>query len=129
MGTVVGEMLASAVLKVVMGKLGAVIGPEVNMLWKFKDDLESIRSTLLTLQAVLNDAEKRSSREERVRLWLKRLKFAAYDIHDILEEMESNNDIGYGSFKKRGEGFSLGFFCVNYVTLPQKLKSNTCDTA
>ncbi|AQK66854.1 L-zip+NBS+LRR-like protein [Zea mays] len=100
MGTVVGEMLASAVLKVVMGKLGAVIGPEVNMLWKFKDDLESIRSTLLTLQAVLNDAEKRSSREERVRLWLKRLKFAAYDIHDILEEMESNNDIGYGSFKK-----------------------------
>jgi hypothetical protein len=32
-------------------------------------------------------------------------------------------------FFQRGEGFSLGFFCVNYVTLPQKLKSNTCDTA
>ncbi|CAD6335505.1 unnamed protein product [Miscanthus lutarioriparius] len=100
MGTVVGEMLASAVLKVVMGKLGAVIGPEVSLLWKFKDDFESIRSTLLTLQAVLDDAEKRSSREERVHLWLKRLKFAAYDIHDILEEMESKNDIGCGSLKK-----------------------------
>nr|CAB3494966.1 unnamed protein product [Digitaria exilis] len=78
---------------VVMGKLGVLIGPDVSLLWKFKDDLESIRSTLLTLQAVLNDAEKRSSREERVRLWLKRLKFAAYDIHDILEEMESKNDM------------------------------------
>ncbi|XP_066371681.1 putative disease resistance protein RGA3 isoform X1 [Miscanthus floridulus] len=100
MGTVVGEMLASAVLKVVMGKLGAVIGPEVSLLWKFKDDFESIRSTLVTLQAVLDDAEKRSSREERVHLWLKRLKFAAYDIHDILEEMESKNDIGCGSLKK-----------------------------
>nr|CAB3461647.1 unnamed protein product [Digitaria exilis] len=65
MGMVVGEMLASAVLKVVMGKLGVLIGPDVSLLWKFKDDLESIRSTLLTLQAVLNDAEKRSSREER----------------------------------------------------------------
>ncbi|CAD6335507.1 unnamed protein product [Miscanthus lutarioriparius] len=107
MGTVVGEMLASAVLKVVMGKLGAVIGPEVSLLWKFKDDFESIRSTLLTLQAVLDDAEKRSSREERVHLWLKRLKFAAYDIHDILEEMESKNDIGCGSLKKVG--------CVKHI--------------
>ncbi|KAF8656680.1 hypothetical protein HU200_060545 [Digitaria exilis] len=94
-------MLSSAVLKVVMGKLGVLIGPDVSLLWKFKDDLESIRSTLLTLQAVLNDAEKRSSREERVRLWLKRLKFAAYDIHDILEEMESKNDMQDTKFKSK----------------------------
>lgn len=100
MGTVFGEMLASAILKVVVGKLGAVIGPEVSLLWKFKDDFESFRSTLVTLQAVLNDAEKRSSQEERVHLWLKRLKLAAYDIQDILEEIESKSDIGCGSLQK-----------------------------
>ncbi|KAL6603258.1 hypothetical protein ACP70R_043619 [Stipagrostis hirtigluma subsp. patula] len=91
--TVVGEMLASAVLKVVVGKLSEVIAPEFRLLWKFKDDLESIRSTLMTLQAVLNDAEKRSSREERVRLWLKRLKSAAYDIQDMLRELEGKDGL------------------------------------
>lgn len=100
MGMVVGEMLASAALKLVMGKLGVLIGSEVSLLLKFKEDLESIRSMLVTLQAVLNDAEKRSSREERVCLWLKRLKFAAYDIHDILEEMESKNDMDRGALQK-----------------------------
>ncbi|XP_062234196.1 putative disease resistance protein RGA3 isoform X3 [Phragmites australis] len=93
MGMVVGEMLVSALLKVVVGQLGAVIGPEVSLLWKFKDDLESIRRTLATLQAVLNDAEKRSSREECARLWLKRLKSAAYDIQDMLWELEFMNGL------------------------------------
>lgn len=107
MGTSVGEMLASSVLKVVVGKLGSVIGPELSLMWKFKDDLESMRSTLVTLQAVMNDAEKRSLREEGVRLWLKRLKSAAYDIEDMLAELEFKNglkdtvrDHGYGVLQK-----------------------------
>jgi len=116
MGMVVGEMLASAALKLVMGKLGVLIGSEVSLLLKFKEDLESIRSMLVTLQAVLNDAEKRSSREERVCLWLKRLKFAAYDIHDILEEMESKNDMDRGALQKviTLSYFLILIFCVHY---------------
>lgn len=91
MGAVVGEMLASALLRVVAGKLGAAIASEVSSQWRCRGDLESMRSTLAALQAVLHDAERRSSREERVRLWVRRLKSAVYDIEDMLAEFDTDN--------------------------------------
>jgi len=50
--------------------------------------MESIKSTLELVQAVLRDAERRSAREEAVSLWLKMLKNAAYDISDMLDDFE-----------------------------------------
>ena len=39
------------------------------------------------VQALLADAEKRQVGEERVRLWLQRLKDVAYDADDVLDEL------------------------------------------
>lgn len=93
----VGGMLASAVLKVATQKLGAAIAGRVMLQWNFDKDLEGMKATLESVDAVLRDAERRSIRDAAVRLWLRRLKDAAYDIPDMLDDLEaitSKSDAG-----------------------------------
>ncbi|XP_044955674.1 putative disease resistance protein RGA1 [Hordeum vulgare subsp. vulgare] len=88
----VASLLASAVIPVVANKLGSVIGDEVTMLCSFKNDLKELKDTLEYMEAALKDAERRSVMEELVRLWLKRLKNAAYDISYMLDEFQANSE-------------------------------------
>ncbi|KAM3245347.1 hypothetical protein ACQJBY_056586 [Aegilops geniculata] len=62
------------------------------MLCSFKDDLKDMKDTLQYMEAALKDAERRSVTEELVRLWLKRLKNAAYDISYMLDEFQANSE-------------------------------------
>lgn len=84
-------LLASAIVSQVGAKLGSAIGDQVTMLCSFKDDLEDMKETLLSLAEVLKDAERRSIKEMSVRLWLKRLKNAAYDISDMLDQFQEDS--------------------------------------
>ncbi|KAJ3693803.1 hypothetical protein LUZ60_009283 [Juncus effusus] len=86
MGTVVGEALVSAVVKQLVKTLSSPGLEEAGLLWKFTSELQNMKQTLTTLEAVLKDAEKRSGsvNEEILRLWLKRVKTAAYEIGDML---------------------------------------------
>ncbi|VAI51710.1 unnamed protein product [Triticum turgidum subsp. durum] len=88
----VAGLLASAVVSAVGNKLGSAIGDEVTMLCSFKDDLQDMKDTLEYMEAALKDAEKRSVTEELVRVWLNRLKHAAYDISYMLDEFKANSE-------------------------------------
>ncbi|KAF7087069.1 hypothetical protein CFC21_090289 [Triticum aestivum] len=88
----VAGLLASAVVSAVCNKLGSAIGDEVAMLWSFKDDIKDMKDTLEYMEAALKDAERRSVTEELVRLWLKRLKNAAYDISYMLDEFQADSE-------------------------------------
>ena len=92
-------MVVSAVLKVAVAKLASAVaklasavGDQVMMQWKLKDNLEEMKDALESMAAVLNDAERRSIREQSVLLWLKRLKNAAYDISDMLEDFQDGKE-------------------------------------
>jgi hypothetical protein len=91
-----GSMLASAVIKVVIQELSSTIGSNIKMQKNFKKDLEEMRSTLESVEAVLKDAEKRSINDAAVRLWLERLKKAMYDISDMVNEFEINTEVPAG---------------------------------
>ncbi|XP_072974862.1 putative disease resistance protein RGA1 isoform X1 [Typha angustifolia] len=86
-----GELVASAVVRELLKKLGSGLWSELGLLWNFKKDLDDMKTTLLSVQAVLNDAEKRSFNDESVCLWLKRLKAAAYDIEDMVDQFQTQN--------------------------------------
>ncbi|XP_072997686.1 putative disease resistance protein RGA1 [Typha latifolia] len=88
---IVGELLASAVVKELVRKLGSGLWSEIGLLWNFKNDLEDMKTTLLSIQSVLSDAEERSLNDEFVRVWLKRLKSAAYEIDDMLDQFQIQN--------------------------------------
>lgn len=88
----VAGLLASAIVTQVGAKLGSVIGDQVSMLCCFEDDMEDMKATLESMEAVLEDAEKkRSIKEEEVRLWLKRLNNAALDISDMIDESHTDD--------------------------------------
>uniref|UniRef100_A0A0E0MDT0 Uncharacterized protein n=1 Tax=Oryza punctata TaxID=4537 RepID=A0A0E0MDT0_ORYPU len=86
----VGGMLTAAVVKMVGDRIGSAINGQIKLQWDFNDDLEYMKMTLESVLALLMDAERQSIKSEAVRLWLKRLKGAAYDISDMIDEFEAN---------------------------------------
>lgn len=84
----IGGLLASAIVKVASDKLGSFIAKQASLVWNVKKHMEDMKDTLETMAATLQDAEKQSIKDAEVRLWLKRLKNAAYDISDMLDEFQ-----------------------------------------
>uniref|UniRef100_A0A0D9XQB0 Disease resistance N-terminal domain-containing protein n=1 Tax=Leersia perrieri TaxID=77586 RepID=A0A0D9XQB0_9ORYZ len=89
----IGGMLASAVLKMAGDQIGSAITGQIKLQWDFNDDLEDMKMTLETISASLKDAERLSINSAEVLLWLKRLKGAAYDIADMIDEFEADTEI------------------------------------
>ncbi|KAH9684966.1 hypothetical protein KPL70_013757 [Citrus sinensis] len=72
------EQLISFVAKEIKQQVKLVIGVE--------KEVKGITSHLRAIRAVLDDAEEKQVKDEAVRLWLGRLKYASYDIEDVLDE-------------------------------------------
>jgi hypothetical protein len=89
----VGGMLASGVIKVVIGRISSAIGGEIKLHNNMRKDLENMKMTLESVEAVLSDAEKRSVADNSALLWLKRLKDAMYDISGMLDDFEADTDL------------------------------------
>jgi hypothetical protein len=77
-------MLASSVLNLVSHQISEVIGGQIKLQLDLDKDLKKMKMALESVEAVLKDAERRSIQDAAVRLWLKRLKDAMYDISDML---------------------------------------------
>ncbi|KAK9169945.1 hypothetical protein Syun_002085 [Stephania yunnanensis] len=59
---------------------------EIGLLRGVKEEVEKLQTIFTHIQLVLQDADKRQVGDERVKLWLQKLKEAAYDAEDILAE-------------------------------------------
>ncbi|XP_026387914.1 putative disease resistance protein RGA3 [Papaver somniferum] len=77
-------LLVSGATEILKG-LTAVIANEIALVWAVKDDLEKLKNTLEMISAVTSDAERCQVTENAVRLWLTKLKDAAYDADDVLD--------------------------------------------
>uniref|UniRef100_A0ACD5W908 Uncharacterized protein n=2 Tax=Avena sativa TaxID=4498 RepID=A0ACD5W908_AVESA len=104
----VGGMLASAVIKVVIGQIASAIEDEIKLHKNMKKDLLNMRMTLESVEAVLSDAERRSVTDKSALLWLKRLKDAMYDISDMLNDFEDDTDLWAAT--------------MNKIKMPRKMK-------
>ena len=85
-------MLASAVIKVAIEHLNSTILGEIKLHRNMRNDLENMKMTLESVDAVLRDAERESIKHRSMLLWLNRLKDAANDISDMLEDFEDETD-------------------------------------
>jgi hypothetical protein len=92
-GEMIGEMIASAVVKQIVSKLNYLVTREVFLQWRFKDEVVKISSKMKDLEAVMHDADNKLRRGgtegEAVRRWLAELKSVADDIDDVLEELHA----------------------------------------
>jgi len=92
MAEILAGFLTSAVVNIAKDKLASALAGQANLLWNFEDDLEDMKSVLESISAALQDAERRSVKEKLVQLWLKRLKNAALDISDMMEDYQDTSD-------------------------------------
>ena len=80
------DILLSTLVKTVVGNLNSSVLKEIESAWGLRSELDNLRSTLSTIEAVLQDAEEKQWNDKPVRIWLGKLKDVAYDADDVLDE-------------------------------------------
>jgi len=92
MATIVGEGILSASMKLLLQKI--VSGEFINFFRSMKLDvplLDKLKITLLSLQAVLNDAEEKQITNSAVKEWLNMLQDAVFDAEDLFDEINTES--------------------------------------
>ncbi|KAJ4819860.1 NBS-LRR-like resistance protein [Rhynchospora pubera] len=80
------DLLVSAVIPAVLKKVGDSLVQRIGEMWGIDDQRERLHSILLEVQAVLPDAEERVNANLAIKSWLEKIKSAAYDADDLLDE-------------------------------------------
>lgn len=83
----VGEAFLSAFLQVLFDRLASREFIDVLRRRKYDDLLQKLKITLLTVTALLNDAEDKQFYSPAVEKWLHMAKDALYDAEDVLDEL------------------------------------------
>ncbi|XP_058086485.1 putative disease resistance protein RGA3 [Magnolia sinica] len=119
--------MAEALLQGVFENLNSLIQREFGLMWGVNKELEKLSSTLSTIQDVLEDADERQRNDNVVRNWLRKLKDAAYDASDIIDEcateaLQSSIDSGTEDrAMKQVISFSQSCFGLNPVVFRHKV--------
>ncbi|KAK9086539.1 hypothetical protein Syun_028933 [Stephania yunnanensis] len=80
------EVVLEAVVGLLFENLKSIIQRELHLVWEFKADIRKLSATLSPLCEVLADAEVKQIKSKAIRKWLVRLKHAAYDAQDVLDD-------------------------------------------
>ncbi|KAM4072979.1 hypothetical protein ACB094_11G181100 [Castanea mollissima] len=59
---------------------------DIGSLWGVEGELEKVKDTVSTIQAVLQDAAEQQSHNNQVKHWLKKLNDAIYEADDLFSE-------------------------------------------
>ncbi|KAL2506796.1 putative disease resistance protein RGA3 [Abeliophyllum distichum] len=85
------DSVITTTIEVTMEKLLAIATEEFNLVWGFKQDLKNLNNSLLSIKAVLKDADRRQITDEAVKLWLQNLEDVAYDADNVLDQIKYEN--------------------------------------
>ncbi|CAL5092545.1 unnamed protein product [Urochloa decumbens] len=82
---------AGAVGGLIARKLGGLVWDEATLLWSFKDGVDNLRETMVEVNALMHDADRRPSQDqgELVGIWKNRFKSVACDVEDLLDKFEA----------------------------------------
>ncbi|CAL4905339.1 unnamed protein product [Urochloa decumbens] len=91
MASAIAWRSAGAVGALIAGKLGCLVWDEATLLWSFKDDVDTLRETMVEVNAMMHDADRRSDQDKRelVGIWMNKFKSVACDVEDLLDKFEA----------------------------------------
>ncbi|KAK7367928.1 hypothetical protein VNO80_09948 [Phaseolus coccineus] len=78
--------MAEAVLEGVLGSLTSLAGAELGSFLGFSGEKEKLESMFTAIKAALEDAEEKPFSDKATKDWVGKLKDAAYELDDILDE-------------------------------------------
>ncbi|XP_047339620.1 putative disease resistance protein RGA4 [Impatiens glandulifera] len=81
-------MADAALIRGLLSNLAPLIKDELSLFWSFKEEVQKLSSTLSSISAVLEDAERKNVQEKdkQTEDWLRKLKDVAYEVRDIMDE-------------------------------------------
>ncbi|XP_044507249.1 putative disease resistance protein RGA4 [Mangifera indica] len=82
------ETIVSVIAGELLSKVMSLTSKEVSLGWGVKNDVQELGGTLTTIKTVLLDAEEKQTQNEKLRVWLEKLKEVCYDVEDVLDEIE-----------------------------------------
>ncbi|KAF2307974.1 hypothetical protein GH714_033972 [Hevea brasiliensis] len=82
------ESLAFNVTEKFLEKLASHAYQEISFAWGLQGELKKLEDILLTVKAVLLDAEEKQVDNHQLRVWLIKLKDALYDAEDVFDDFE-----------------------------------------
>ncbi|XP_010918012.1 disease resistance protein RGA2 [Elaeis guineensis] len=80
--------VVSPILKLVIDKLGSGFCEELGLARGATSDIGRLQSVLSTINDVLDDAQRRSISDKALTGWLRKLKDAAFDADDVVDEFQ-----------------------------------------
>ncbi|KAG8371946.1 hypothetical protein BUALT_Bualt12G0015600 [Buddleja alternifolia] len=81
------DAFVSALAQTILGNLNSVVLQEIGLAWGLSVELKNLESIFCTIQLVLQDAELKQRKSEALQNWLRKLKNAAYDAENILDQI------------------------------------------
>lgn len=87
------EVVISPLLQVIFEKLASPILAKLETGKTYKKDLDKLRRRVPMIQAVIEDAEVKQWKDNKVRIWLMELKSLAYDVDDLLDELTAKTKV------------------------------------
>ncbi|KAK9159524.1 hypothetical protein Syun_005865 [Stephania yunnanensis] len=88
--SLMAEMIAEAVVGGIVERVLTLSIDELVLVIGVKGELKKLKDVLTHIHAVLQDAEEKQVKENRVKLWLQELKQVSYDAEDALDEIAYN---------------------------------------
>ncbi|XP_031249203.1 putative disease resistance protein RGA4 [Pistacia vera] len=82
------ETIVSVIAEELLGKLFSLASNKMGLAWGVQKDAQELVDTLTTIKAVLLDAEDKQIHNEKLKVWLGKLKNICYDAEDVLDEIE-----------------------------------------
>ena len=78
-------LIVTPVMDLLICKLASAAWQELGLLWGVKDNIKKLNSLLLTVWALLDDAE-RTTDDKTLYKWLRDLKDSFIDADDVVDE-------------------------------------------
>ncbi|XP_062119370.1 putative disease resistance protein RGA1 [Humulus lupulus] len=83
------DWILSPIAQIIIDRLGSEAVRQISSLWGVNDDLDQLRQTISTIQAVLLDAEKKQRHNNQVQNWLQRLSGAVDDADNLMDQINT----------------------------------------
>ncbi|PIA44643.1 hypothetical protein AQUCO_01700322v1 [Aquilegia coerulea] len=111
--------MADAVVGLLLENLSSLIQTEYGLLHGVKDEVEKLSLKLITVRAVIEDAETTQHTDNAIAGWLGRLKDTAYDAEDVLDEWLTQ--VRRSEFESSGQQVTNSWFYFNQPFFRHKI--------
>ncbi|KAJ6861499.1 disease resistance protein RGA4 [Populus alba x Populus x berolinensis] len=110
-----GDAILSALASTIMGNLNSLVLQELGLARGLTTELENLKRTFRTIQAVLQDAEEKQWKSKPIKVWLSDLKDAAYVVDDVLDEFAF--EAQWHQQRRDLKNWLRSFFSINHNPL------------